>query len=24
VLNAVHAAIGRPVRSLPLRNVKLA
>jgi isoquinoline 1-oxidoreductase beta subunit len=24
VLNAVHAAIGRPVRSLPLKNVKLA
>ena len=23
VLNAVHAAIGRPVRSLPLKNVKL-
>jgi isoquinoline 1-oxidoreductase beta subunit len=24
VLNAIHAAIGRPVRSLPLKNVKLA
>jgi isoquinoline 1-oxidoreductase beta subunit len=23
VLNAIHAAIGRPVRSLPLKNVKL-
>ena len=24
VLNAIHAAIGRPVRTLPLKNVKLA
>jgi isoquinoline 1-oxidoreductase beta subunit len=24
VLNAIHAAIGRPVRSLPLKHVKLA
>jgi CO/xanthine dehydrogenase Mo-binding subunit len=24
VLNAVHAATGKPVRSLPLKNVKLA
>ncbi len=24
VLNAIHAAIGKPVRSLPLKNVKLA
>jgi isoquinoline 1-oxidoreductase subunit beta len=23
VLNAIHAAIGRPVRELPLKNVKL-
>jgi isoquinoline 1-oxidoreductase beta subunit len=23
VLNAIHAATGRPVRSLPLKNVKL-
>ena len=23
VINAIHAAIGRPVRSLPLKNVKL-
>ena len=24
VLNAIHAAMGRPVRTLPLKNVKLA
>jgi isoquinoline 1-oxidoreductase beta subunit len=24
VLNAIHAATGKPVRSLPLKNVKLA
>jgi len=23
-LNAIHAATGKPVRSLPLKNVKLA
>jgi CO/xanthine dehydrogenase Mo-binding subunit len=23
VLNAIHAATGKPVRSLPLKNVKL-
>jgi isoquinoline 1-oxidoreductase beta subunit len=23
VLNAVHAATGKPVRSLPLKNIKL-
>ena len=23
VLNAIHAAIGKPVRSLPLKNVRL-
>ena len=24
VLNAVHAALGKPVRALPLKNLKLA